>query len=165
MFTLSVSISLIIDHRRTFDSMPKRSDIEHMAAHNAMQIAGSDLKTAGVWYRKLVPWAKFPAKPKLYFSTWFKRLGAAAHGAYKVVMHPLGRPKKIPDHTMLAIAKGPLQRCYYSHGEPVLPLSVTEVSTCTPPCQPCPPPHTRHPNPRSRRPSNDPCRQQRGCQL
>ena len=124
--------------------MPRRSDIEHSAAHNAMQLADGVSKLAGPIYRNILPWAKFPSKPKRYFTTWHKKLGAA-HGTHRVATSKLGRPKKIPDHIMLAIAKGPLQQPYYSHGEPVYPLSVAEVSGCLCPHQP-PLPRT-HPTP------------------
>lgn len=104
-----------------------------------MQLAGGVAKLAGPIYRSILPGAKFPSKPKRYFTTWHNKLGAATHGTYKVAVAKMGRPKKIPDHTMLAIAKGPLQQCYYSHGEPFYPISVAEVSGfLRPPSQPHP---------------------------
>lgn len=97
-----------------------------MAARDAMQLAGGDPKAAGPWYRKLLPSAKMPTHPKRYFTTWYRRLGGALASAYRAVVHR-GRPKKIPDYAMLAIAKGPLQRPYYSNGQPIFPLSAAEV--------------------------------------
>lgn len=91
-----------------------------------MQLASGDIKEARTWYHKLLPWAKLPAKPSRYFPLWFKRLGGTMAGVARRVVR-LGRPKLIPDHQMLAIAKGPLQRPYYSHGTPHLPISVEEV--------------------------------------
>lgn len=106
--------------------MPRRSDIEHQAAHNAMQLAEGDVKSAGAWYKRLLPGVKMPAKPARYFPLWFKRIGRVLAGTVQRITR-LGRPKKIPDHQMLAIAKGPLQRPYYSHGVPYYPISVEEV--------------------------------------
>lgn len=108
--------------------MPRKSDLEHMAAHGAMQLAHGVPKVATVWYKRLLPSAKLPAKPSVYFPYWFKRLGGAVGVAVRSLRR-LGRKKKIPDHIMLGIAKGPLQRPYYSHGVPVFPLSVAEVRT------------------------------------
>ena len=106
--------------------MAPKSDLEHMAAHGAMQLAHGVPKVATVWYKRLLPGAKLPAKPSVYFPYWFKRLGGAVGVAVRSLRR-LGRKKKIPDHVMLGIAKGPLQQPYYSHGVPVYPLSVAEV--------------------------------------
>lgn len=108
--------------------MPPRSDIEHVAAYNAMQLAEGKPAEAKAWYKKLLPGVQMPAKPSKCFRLWAKQIGCAVAGATQRVVR-LGRPKKIPDHKMLAIAKGPLQRVYYSHGVPYYPMSVEEVST------------------------------------
>lgn len=103
--------------------MPRRSDAEHMAAAHALRLAKGNIRDAVDIYRRLVPGSPIPEKRARYFQYWAQRKG----GAQPKADRRLGRPKKIGDALMMAIATVHVQCMYYSHGKAFFPRSVAEV--------------------------------------
>ena len=107
--------------------MPPRPDEERQKAASAWQAAKGDTAKAKEIFKELAPDAAPVAKPKRFFQhalAWASRkLDKAAR-----CVAELGRPKILTDAMVLALAAGPLQGHYYSHGTARWPSSMEEVS-------------------------------------
>lgn len=111
--------------------MAPRPDEERQKAASAWQVAQGDTAKAKEVFKKLAPHAAPVAKPKRFFQhalAWATRKLDKAARCVAV----LGRPKVLTDAEVLALAAGPLQGHYYSHGTAHWPSSMEEVSSgCT----------------------------------